>query len=250
MRNAMFCFLLTTVFLSGCGRKGPLIPPEALVPAPVTNLQVIQRGDAFRVSWSAPTREVSKRPLQGGLRFLLYRHTVLPPKEDCTVCPDAWKLLGEIDPAVPGSVEKNGNLLTYIDQDLLPERAYQYRVQAVDVSGGISRAVTLPPRQRVTPPFPPVLQVAPGTTGVHLEFVAPTTASRETSVSYLLFRREGESPVRQLTVSPLPVVTFEDTTVRLGATYRYTARTVATIAGQTVESNDSNEAVITVTLPD
>ena len=244
-------YLLLAVSLSGCGKRGALIPPEALVPAAVGSAEVGQRGNGFRVSWSAPGREESGRPLQGKLRYRLHRREVLPPGRDCSACPDVWKLLAEADPAVPGSIEQRDGRLTYIDRNLLPDVTYQYRVQAVDASGGVSRPATLPPRQWVTPPFPPVLQALPGHAGVRLEFVAPTSAPRETAVGYLLFRQDATGgTVRQLTPTPLSAVTFDDNQVRLGVTYRYTARTVAVIGGQTVESADSNEAVITVAMPE
>jgi predicted small lipoprotein YifL len=248
---AIFFLLLATVSLAGCGKKGALIPPEALVPAAVIESQVTQRGDVFRVSWTAPTREESGRPLKGGVRFRIYRREVLLPGQDCTACPDVWKLLGEIDSTGARGLERSGSRFTYSDHELVPDKTYQYRIQVVDPSGGLSRAILLPPRQRLTPPFPPVLQAAPGSAGVHLEFVAPTLPERETGVGYLLFRQHGATvPVQQLTTNPVTAVTYDDRDVQLGETYRYTARTLATIAGQAVESADSNEAVITIILPE
>jgi predicted small lipoprotein YifL len=248
MRALFFIFCVT--LLAGCGKKGALVPPEALVPASVAELQVAQRGAVFRVTWNAPTREVSGRPLAQTPRFRLFRRTVLPAGQDCASCPEAWKLLAEIDPAVPGIVERSGGSFAYNDRDLLPDATYQYRLQAVDASGGVSRDASPPPRQWVAPPLPPVMQAIADPGGVRLEFVAATAPSREALVGYLLFRQEGTAPARQLTPTPVAAVTYLDTAVRLDATYRYTARTVATIAGQFVESADSNEAVITVTLPE
>jgi predicted small lipoprotein YifL len=248
IRILYLCIVLVTA--AGCGKKGALIPPEALVPAPVSALQLTQRGETFRVSWEAPTREVSGRPLGKDIRFRLFRREVLPPGQDCSTCPEVWKLLRELDPAVPPGMEQANGHFVYSDRELVPDVTYQYRIQALDASGGISRPATLAPRQRLTPPFPPVLQAAPGGTGVRLEFVAPTNSSRETNVGYLLYRQDGAQPVRQLTPTPLAVVTLSDYDVRPGHTYRYTARTVATINGQSVESGNSNEALITVTLPE
>lgn len=246
----LISLLAAIVLLAGCGKKGALIPPEALVPAPVADLQLAQRGDTFRLSWSAPSREESGRPLKGGIRFRLQRREVLPPGQDCSACPEVWKLLAEIDPAVFTGLERSNGRFTYTDRAALPDLTYQYRVQAVDASGGLSRVTLLPPRQRLAPPLPPVLQAKAGANGIHLEFVAPTLASRETNVGYLLLRQEAGQPPRQLTTAPVSAVSFVDHEVRLGSTYRYIARTVATIAGQTVESADSNEAGITVTLPE
>ena len=95
MQSRTFFLFILILLLVGCGKKGALIPPEALVPAPVGDPQVTQRGETFRVSWTAPSREESGRPLQGGVRFRLYRREVLPPGQDCSTCPDVWKLLGD-----------------------------------------------------------------------------------------------------------------------------------------------------------
>ena len=58
------CLTGLLLLLAACGRRGALLPPEALLPAPVADLQVAQRGEAFELSWSRPTTTDKGRPLK------------------------------------------------------------------------------------------------------------------------------------------------------------------------------------------
>jgi predicted small lipoprotein YifL len=43
MKKALFITIML-LFLTACGRKGALMPPEALVPAAIQDLNVLQSG--------------------------------------------------------------------------------------------------------------------------------------------------------------------------------------------------------------
>lgn len=45
-----------SAMLSGCGYVGPIVPPSPQIPAPVTNLAAVQRGDQIVVTFSTPPR--------------------------------------------------------------------------------------------------------------------------------------------------------------------------------------------------
>ncbi|HJV66397.1 MAG TPA: hypothetical protein VJ550_11730, partial [Geomonas sp.] len=120
--------LLPLLLLSGCGKKGPLIPPEALSPAPVLDLAVAQKGGGFQVSWSAPSRQESGERLTDLAGFLLFRRPVLPPAEDCEECPTAYTQLLQVYVDYPQGVTKLGNRYLYADYDLLEGKTYQYKV--------------------------------------------------------------------------------------------------------------------------
>ena len=59
--------------LAGCGRKGPLVRPEALIPGPVSDLRTAQKGERFQVSWSPPSREEGGRVLKDLAGFRLFK---------------------------------------------------------------------------------------------------------------------------------------------------------------------------------
>ena len=91
--SALLALAALALVLAGCGKKGPLVPPEALVPAPVANLAVAQKGARFQVSWSAPGKQEGGATLRDLAGFLLFRRPLLPPAEDCDECPSAYRQL-------------------------------------------------------------------------------------------------------------------------------------------------------------
>src|SRR5689334_16806638 len=97
MKKFLFLIFFLVLALAGCGRKGLLVPPEALVPGPVSDLRTAQKGERFQVAWSSPSHEEGGRALKDLAGFRLFKREVLPPDEDCEACPDAYRLLKEID---------------------------------------------------------------------------------------------------------------------------------------------------------
>ncbi|MGA2151250.1 MAG: lipoprotein, partial [Geobacteraceae bacterium] len=105
------------VLLAGCGRKGRLIPPEALRPAPVSDLQIAQKGESFQVYWSQPAEGEGKRPIKDLAGFHLFKREVLPPDEDCESCPNAYKSLKIVDLDYLQDVRRVGGRLFLSDAD-------------------------------------------------------------------------------------------------------------------------------------
>src|SRR4051794_38797144 len=90
-------FFLAFLALCGCGKKAGLIPPEALVPAAIADLKVHQLGDQFQVSWSAPTHQEGGGRLKDLAGFILLRHEILPPEQECDLCPDAYRSVARVE---------------------------------------------------------------------------------------------------------------------------------------------------------
>jgi len=250
--NKLMWFLLLMLVIAGCGRKGVLRPPEALVPAPVVDLAVVQRGEEFRLSWSVPTKEETGPPLRDLAGFRLYRREMLPPEQDCPACPDTWQLIRAIDLAYLPDVRRSGNRFFVNDPTVRTGTSYQYQVLAINRPGAVSRPSNRPARKKVEPPLPPVLQAFATPTGVRLEFVAIPFPAPEAIVGYAIYRQRPVElpPLEPLTVAPVTGPTFSDEPLAPGAVYRYTVRTVARINGELVESAPSNEAEATLAPPE
>ena len=228
-------------FLAGCGKKGPLIPPEALVPAQIVNLAVVQRGERFEVSWSAPNRQQGGSTLGDLAGFELFRHTVLPPAEDCEECPTAYSKLARIDLDYLQGVRRVGDRYLYDDRDLVPGSSYRYKVRSFTTEGTQSRDSNKPQHRVITPPAAPVVEALPSTYGVVLAFVAPPPKEGK-PVGFNIYRStKGEDgQPRPLNVAPVTGSTFDDQTHLLGMSYIYTVTSVVALNGETVESVPSN----------
>jgi predicted small lipoprotein YifL len=246
------CIVSLALLFTGCGRKGPLIPPEALVPAAISDLKVAQQGELFQISWSRPAREEGGGPLRDLAGFRLFKREVLPPAEDCEECPTAYRLLKAVDLDYLQEVRRSGDLFLFSDAELRQGKTYQYKAVSLNKDGTMSRASNKARRKKVEPPLPPVLQTNSTPTGVLLEFVAIPYPEGSVIMGYNIYRRRQGEPVprRPLNAAPVSANTYEDLHPERGMVYNYAVRTVALVDGESVESISSNEMAGALTDPD
>lgn len=243
--------VLALSLVAGCGKRGTLVPPEALVPAPIENLSLAQKGAALQVTWSAPSREEGGASLEDLAGFLLFRRAVLPPDQDCEECPGAYAQLARIELDYPQGVARHGGLWIYDDSDLKVGRVYQYKIRSFTTDGAHSKDSNLARRPFFTPPLPPVLEVGSSATEITLSFVA-LPPEQGTFVGYNIYRsKKGEPlPLYPLNPEPLAANSYEDRVPLLGAPYSYAVTSVARVDGTTVESVKSNQVEGALLLPD
>ena len=237
------CIMLFIILLlAGCGKKGPLVPPEALVPAPIGDLRVEQKGEQFLISWSRPAAQEGGAALKDLAGFRVFKREVLPPAEDCEECPAAYRLVASVDLEYPQGVMVTGNRYLFPDGDLAEGKTYRYKVLSVQKDGTMSRASNRAGRKKVVPPSPPVLKSASSLEGVALQWKASPPASGRIE-GYAVYRkqRREENYITPLNGTPVRETTFADKRLEWGNQYDYTVRTVAVVDGETVESGPSNE---------
>jgi hypothetical protein len=227
--------------VAGCGKRGALIPPEALVPAPVKDLAVAQKGARFQVSWSAPGKDVAGRTLRDLAGFELFRRLVLPPAEDCEDCPTAYQQMVRVDLSYLQGVRRTGNLFLYDDSDLTSGKIYQYKVRSFSKEGAQSSDSNRARHAVLAAPAPPVLEAISSPAGVVLAYLAPAPKEGKL-LGYNIYRTKkgGVMPPAPLNPAPLAATTYEDKLQLLGVPYDYQVTTVAVVDGETVESPPSN----------
>lgn len=235
--------LLAALVLAGCGKKGQLIPPEALVPAPVTNLNVLQKGADFRITWLAPTKEQGGRPLRDLAGFSLLRRDLAKDGNNCAACAESWKLLTAIDLDLPlKETKKSGATFIYVDRGLPEGSTSQYRLLALSRSGG-SSSPAVSPFKTVLPPIPApkikALQL-PASISITFTFAPPAGAKL---LGFNIYRRQEtvEPLLLPLNGAPIPAATWEDQQLQFGQTYRYSATALVETGGELVESLPSAE---------
>lgn len=243
------CLLITALLLTACGRKGALMPPEALVPAAVTDLTVLKSGDDFRITWSAPAKERGGRPLRDLSGFRLFKRVVLGDGTDCSSCAESWRLLAEIDANNPGTGRKSGAAYIYHDKPSTTGKGDQYRIFALSSSGGFSPSAESAIKKNLQPVQPPDLSavIVPG--AIMIRFISPLAADPRFAGYNLYKRTPGDSnallPLHQV---PLKQDRWEDQQLKYGTTYCYSATVLTEIDGELVESARSVETEIAFTL--
>lgn len=250
MRALVLTTMISVLLLAGCGRKGPLVAPEAFAPGTVDTLTVEQKEERFFVSWTAPARDAGGRPLKDLAGFRLYRREVLPPEEDCEECPTAYRLVKVVDLDYLQEVKVYGNRYFLADTGIENGKTYQYKVIAYRRDGSESAPSNRARRRKVVAPAAPSLTASSTPTGVLLQWTPARTPGAD-FVGYHLYRRRGDDFGTLVLLTPAPVKEgrFEDPGIEHGAVYVYTVREVTGADGQLVEGATSNEARGSLTAP-
>lgn len=244
MKKFLFLLISLSLLIAGCGKRGPLVAPEALVPAPVKDLRVEQKGNRYQVCWSAPGKEEWGGPLTDLAGFRVFRREVLPPEEDCETCPTAYRQVKTVDPEYLQDVLRFGSLYCFFDNGLTDGKTYQYKVISVDAEGSESKDSNKARRKKAPQVPAPGLSAVPAPRGVMLQWKQPEIPRGGVLEGFAVYRRqEGEEfmPLSPLAVVKADAPGFEDPAMEHGMLYRYAVRTVALFDGETVESDLSNE---------
>jgi predicted small lipoprotein YifL len=248
----LFSILTAFLLLAGCGRKGPLIPPEALVPPPVNDLAVNQRGEGLLVSWTVPVRDEGGRPVRDLTYFRIFKREVLPPGEDCEVCPDAYRVLREVYPDYPREARRIGDSLYLNDTGGIPGSTYQYKVVSYLGDGTPSPDSNRFRLTKIAPLPGPRLKALSTPTSVILQWDGATLPPHVKAKGYNIYRWRTDDPPAILPLNATPVTAsgFEDFRLQRGIGYLYAVRGVADVDGIQVESASSNEVAGARTEPD
>ncbi len=248
----LLVLIMLTVLLAACGKKGPLVPPESLAPAPISDLQTFQKGKRFTVCLTPPGREEGGKPLKGLAGMQIFKREVLPPGEDCEECPTAYRPLRVIDPEYLQDVSRYGNLYCFADADLVEGKTYQYKAVALLHDGTASRDSNKARRKFIPPPAAPSLKAVSGAEGVSLEWTAVKPPKNGEVVGYNLYRKESgvNAALFPINKNPLRETRFLDTSPEFGMRYRYAVRSLAKVDGELAESDLSNEVSGGLILPE
>jgi predicted small lipoprotein YifL len=231
--------------VTACGKKGPLVYPEMLVPAAPSNVAVQQSGNSLKLSFALPSKDRSGRSLLGlaGVT-ILKRDAMAGQLPGCPACTDDYSLFRKLNlDLLPTGTQRNGSLIFLLDGDVRYGREYSYIVTAFtreNVAGASSAPIT---GGMVQPPLPPLLKVSSQPTQINLEFVGSSQVDG-TFAGYNLYRAvKGEAfSYWPLNSESLKVNQYSDVGLERGTTYVYAVRSIVrSAAGAVVESGMSDE---------
>ncbi|HOP39571.1 MAG TPA: fibronectin type III domain-containing protein [Geobacteraceae bacterium] len=239
----VFFLLLFTLLFSACGKRGPLVAPEALVPAGINDLRVEQKGNRFLVCWSRPDKEEWGGPIESLAGFRVFRRDVLPPDRDCEECPNIYRAIKLVDPEYLEDVLRFGSRYCFFDGDLVDGKTYQYKVVSFEKDGATSKDSNKARRTKAVPPPSPHISAVPTPDGVTLRWETPATAPGSHLEGFSIYRKQANEvmPLSPLAVVKAEVIQFADPHMEHGVEYFYAVRSVVKIGGDLVESDLSNE---------
>jgi hypothetical protein len=264
----IFCFLSSVfLFSAGCGAPGDPVPPTPLVPVAITDLAAHQAGDGVQLSFTLPSNSVSGDRLPAPPAVEILRAAA---KSDGSADAKSFRLVATIPGAlVPDFVTQKR--MEYIDA-LSPQdfqtgapAAFVYRLRtrasrkraSADSNTVLVELVPVP--QKI-----PVVESKVTESAIELSWAAPTATSAgaplSEAVSYHVYRAEVDpaslkvaeqkhslsefkTPLVQLATSN--AASYQDTTFEFGKTYLYLIRSAVTANGLAVESDDSQQVLVT-----
>ncbi len=108
--KAVFVILIAAVtgislFLSGCGKKGPPVPPRQVALPAVNDLVSVLEDDRVILTWTVPEIKEKKGPFITG--FVVHKAKNPVQESECKNCPVKYKAVAEI---MAGSEGKAGKM--------------------------------------------------------------------------------------------------------------------------------------------
>jgi len=175
--------------------------------------------------------------------FRIFKREVLPPDEDCESCPNAYRLLKNVDLDYLQDARRAGDLFFLSDTDVIVGTTYQYKIVSYRKDGTSSHDSNKARLKMVVPPMPPRLTALFSVTGVllHWEVSASLANGKIIGSNIYRWRADALPAVVPLNDVFVPGNDFEDLRLERGVTYIYALRTVAEIEGEIVESKFSDE---------
>jgi len=270
VRPAPFSLLLSSALcclLLGCAAPGEPTPPHPLVPEAVADLAARQAGDGVMLTFTLPRKSVEGRALAEQPAVEIYRgflHAGAGPGKLST------RLVYTIPSALVDTYFSEGQM-RFLDP-LKPEElaghageqvVYMVRTRAskrrASADSNVAALRVYPVPERIGD-----LRAEVTETAIELSWSPPRRTSAgallDSLTGYRIYRAELElsaeaAAAQDLTkaklkiplelLAPAPSATYRDTQFEFGHTYVYTVRSVAQYESDSVESADSQPAVVT-----
>lgn len=230
---------------TACGRKGPLIYPDMLVPAAPAAVTAQLSGSAVKLQFELPDKDRGGRPVKGLAGVKISRRATETDLRDlCRSCMADYILFQTLYlDHLPVATQRFGNRVVLFDSDVSAGNSYSYSVVPF-TRDGIDGASSPIVDVRVTAPQPaPVLKAESYPTEVRVHFSLQPRVTGQL-IGYNLYRSSGTTPqpYQPLNREPLKGNEYVDTVLERGVKYHYTARSLMVLeSGGITESAASQE---------
>lgn len=238
-----FCLLL----LNGCGYKNAPIPPQSVVPTPITDLLYETNQEGVRLSWSYPVGTISGRSLDSIALFELYLAEVALD-DYCDTCPIPFGDPIEIDGGSPidGKTRKKAD---YALSLLRPGYKYFVKVRSRTswwADSDDSNIISFVWYQPAT--APQEVKAIPGDGQVSLSWQPVTTltdgSTVTTAMQYQVLRSADGTNFQPLR-EPIATPQYVDRQVRNGLQYFYTIQSMMVYKEELINGGVSEPVAVT-----
>lgn len=231
-------FYIGILILSlGCGKKGPPVPWDLVVPKRIMNLEAKPRDGKILLEWTSPKENTDKSPLTDLVGFRILRSEGILIDGACRGCSEKAVVIKEIK--LDMEKEKRGKRMTIFINGHEPKKVYIYQVVSVNRRGYLSS-----PSNPVTifwdnPPDPPKgIKVDAGDKRVDLFW-----ETVEGATGYNVYRRGEDEKFSNHPINSDPILKaqYTDLNVENEKRYFYLVRAVKRFFKTDLEGESSEE---------
>jgi hypothetical protein len=232
--------LVALIGVSGCGKKTRPVPPDTVLPAPITDLSYELDEKGVTLNWSYPRQTVQGDRLPYRIEKFELLRAVIPIKDYCPECPIPF------GPPIEIKAESSDKGKVFYEETLLrPNHRYVYRVRSKAgwfVSSDDSNTVSV---VWDTPLLAPMdFKIEEADKALTLHWQAPTGLLDGTPVSdpirYQVFRStDGGETFTGMPGEPVEGLAYTDKGLRNGKAYFYKVRAIR-LHGGTVAAGMSS----------
>lgn len=227
--------------LGGCGYKDRPVPPQQVIPRPITDLRYQLNDTGVTLSWSYPVETVTGGDINEISSFDVFR-AVIPAAEYCETCPIPFgRPINLAGGAVPDEGRKTA---TYKSTLLRPGNMYFFKVRSTAGWWATSEDSNIVSFLWNIPAMAPEQLKARSDDGVITLSWQPVTSHRDGStltedILYQVYRSMGGGAFQPLG-KPTGETSFVDTTPVNGRKYFYKVQSLSVYEQATVGGGESD----------
>lgn len=243
----LLALLMGIAALTACGKKGPVRPRLAVLPAAPTEAYIAQQGDDFQLSWRIPEMNQDGTAAEDLRGFNIYRLIYLAA-DGCPTCRDPEELVAAIDLIRPEPAVRLGKRIYWRDPAVAPGTGHAYLVVPVTIGGQEGAGIGIYRPWEVPPPPPLELRAIADIGQVRLNWnPPPVLPDGQELLGYNLYRRATGQPFPPiaLNTAPLSETQLSDFAAPAGREVGYRLTTVVRKGDQVLESVPSTEVTAT-----
>jgi len=236
-----------SVMASGCGRKGPLIYPDMMIPAAPAAVSVQQSGSVVKIKWTLPDKDRAGHQVKDIAGVKISRQTAASDQKNvCRACTTDYSPLQTYYlNSLPPTAQRFGNRLIALDNDVSAGNSYSYRIVPFTADGIDGAASSISTVRMDIPLAPPQLKLESFPTEIKVHITSQPYLNGRL-LGYNLYRQSTavNQSYQSLNQEVLKQGDYVDSTLERGVKYSYSARSVVKQgSGDIVESAESQAVV-------
>ncbi|MBE9503813.1 MAG: fibronectin type III domain-containing protein [Proteobacteria bacterium] len=236
-----FLLIISLPLFTGCGKKGPPLPKNLVIPEGVKSFSIEGRVEGLLISWQNPEKNSDGTILTDLAGYKLHKRE---DSENCKRCPSDFPIYMDVDLASAADITIEGGRTYLLDWDVKADVDYQYKVAPYN-RGGYFGLFSETKNGRWRKPLSGIkdLKAEAGDRTVKLTWQAFDVKEDDGFVGYRVYRRDASGSYGRVPVSasPLKETRYTDIGLENDSQYYYIVKSLSQAGDTLIESEPSEE---------